>query len=502
MKKVLICCLTFGLLFVLAGCGEKEEIETLNQNISQCEKEISNLKSEQVRLAEEIEKLKTSVSAQKPLGWTDVYDTCKASVVNLTILPRGWKKEQFIYGGGFIVNESGYVVTVGHMACHRGEQKAHFFDGKSHRYEIIVIADKGQLDVGLVKMDEDVVFTPAKLGDSSKVAIGDPVMAIGAPKTPSPTIVAGIVSALNQDLQTDYTSMTGLIQIDAGVSGGYSGGALINRHGEVIGIIAATAGSHIHFAIPIDSIRELLPEMLDVENRYGFILGMEVAVTGTATVTSVTPGSPAEAGGVKVGDLVTNTNGMVVREGIDFYLALIDRQGGEDISLELQRDGVPVDITVTPGKIKPQPSEDVKGLVKGLKLEYYEGKWPRLPDFDEIEPVSSVVTNTISTAGYKGKDSFGLRYTGYIKVPKDGVYIFYADSDDGSQLYVANRLVVDNDGLHPAREKRGIISLQAGFHPIRLTFFEGEGDEHLALLYEGPGIRKQAIPGSLLYHKE
>ena len=95
---------------------------------------------------------------------------------------------------------------------------------------------------------------------------------------------------------------------------------------------------------------------------------------------------------------------------------------------------------------------------------------------------------------------FGLRYTGYIKVPKDGVYTFYTSSDDGSRLYIADELVVDNDGLHGAQEAHGRIALTAGMHPLTVDYFQRAGGAVLDVFYSGPGIDKHVVKDDVLFH--
>ena len=89
--------------------------------------------------------------------------------------------------------------------------------------------------------------------------------------------------------------------------------------------------------------------------------------------------------------------------------------------------------------------------------------------------------------------------TGFLRVPRDGVYAFYTVSDDGSKLYLGDVEVVNNDGLHGKREKYGAVALGAGLHAIRVTYFERTGNDALEVGYEGPGIEKQSLPAGVLY---
>jgi hypothetical protein len=87
-------------------------------------------------------------------------------------------------------------------------------------------------------------------------------------------------------------------------------------------------------------------------------------------------------------------------------------------------------------------------------------------------------------------------------VPGDGIYTFYTASDDGSRIYIDDKLIVDNDELHGIIEKSGVIALGEGYHPIHITFFEKTGGEDLKVYWKGPGIEKQLLPDSILFCEE
>jgi hypothetical protein len=94
-----------------------------------------------------------------------------------------------------------------------------------------------------------------------------------------------------------------------------------------------------------------------------------------------------------------------------------------------------------------------------------------------------------------------MKFEGFIEVPVDGIYTFYSNSDDGSKLFLHNKLLVDNDYTHPMTEKSGDVALKKGKHPIRLTFFQGRGGKGLKVNYRGPGVEKREIPAEVLFHK-
>ena len=117
----------------------------------------------------------------------------------------------------------------------------------------------------------------------------------------------------------------------------------------------------------------------------------------------------------------------------------------------------------------------------------------------------SVVSGTVQNFDLgprKREEAFAFRYTGFIEVPRDAVYQFTVVSDDGAKLYVAGQLVVDNDGIHPAKAAVGSIGLRAGKHAITLLFFDAGSHEYLAVSYQGPGIPRQVIPDRVLLRTE
>ena len=137
--------------------------------------------------------------------------------------------------------------------------------------------------------------------------------------------------------------------------------------------------------------------------------------------------------------------------------------------------------------------------VNGLDFKYYEGTWDLLPSFPGLNPVKTGTSANFDISHATRVTQFGFGFTGFIDVPADGVYTFYTNSDDGSRLYIDNVLTVENDGLHTALEKSGIIGLKAGKHAITGLFFQRTGNRLFVVSYEGMGISKKAIPANELY---
>jgi glucose/arabinose dehydrogenase/chitodextrinase len=141
---------------------------------------------------------------------------------------------------------------------------------------------------------------------------------------------------------------------------------------------------------------------------------------------------------------------------------------------------------------------NVPNATAGLTYSYYEGGFSQLPQFSTLKTVRSGRVATFSLSPASRQDQFAMRYTGAVRVPTDGLYTFYTSSDDGSRLYIGERLVVDNDGLHAAEERSGSLYLRAGLHPIEVVFFENGGGQVLDVSYAGPGLSKRTIPASAL----
>ena len=146
------------------------------------------------------------------------------------------------------------------------------------------------------------------------------------------------------------------------------------------------------------------------------------------------------------------------------------------------------------------PAVNPANTVNGLDYKYYEaGSYSVLPTFSLLTPVKTGTTSGLNISMANRATAFAFNFTGYINVPSDGQYTFYTNSDDGSNLYIDNVLVVNNDGIHPSQEISGTIGLKAGKHAISVGFFQQLGGSGLTVSYSGPGVSKQTIPASALY---
>jgi lysophospholipase L1-like esterase len=148
-----------------------------------------------------------------------------------------------------------------------------------------------------------------------------------------------------------------------------------------------------------------------------------------------------------------------------------------------------------------RPAQDLGLTEPGLAYAYFEAEPPdRLVDLSALTPVLTGVVETCSLDPKRRETNFGFRYTGFISVPRDGIYTFSTTSDDGSALLIGERRVVENGGFHAMVESMGTIALQAGRHPFSVTFVQGGGGYGLEVRWTGPGLAKQLIPAEAFSH--
>src|ERR1043166_4341844 len=148
-------------------------------------------------------------------------------------------------------------------------------------------------------------------------------------------------------------------------------------------------------------------------------------------------------------------------------------------------------IITSPNGVRPRS--------QGLAYQYYEGNFNQTADLEKQKPKSSGLMPKFGVGDRANKQFFGLRLSGFITVPRDGSYTFYTDSDDGSRLFVGDKMVVENDNIHGPTERQGSIDLKAGEHPILVTFFNGGAGASLKVSWKGPGIGKREVPAEALF---
>jgi serine protease Do len=255
-------------------------------------------------------------------------------------------------GSGFVI----YIVTNAHVVDRASECKVTFADGTELPATKVAIERKD--DLAVLKLDatrqggaarsEGRPFPALKLGRSDDLMPGETVIAIGNPLGYQHTVTTGIISALNRELRfSNKVTYSGLIQTDASINPGNSGGPLLNVLGELIGINTAIRGDaqNIGFAIPVDRLNAILPEMLDIERlrrvKFGLHFGSETdqAKAAGVVVKEVDSGSPAAKAGLQTGDVVTAINGRPTPTFMDAFRVLEGLPVGKPAALDLLREG-------------------------------------------------------------------------------------------------------------------------------------------------------------------
>jgi len=151
-------------------------------------------------------------------------------------------------------------------------------------------------------------------------------------------------------------------------------------------------------------------------------------------------------------------------------------------------------------KLKLLPTLHPKGLKSGLRYEYKETYALKFSDTEGTPVLKTGIIPTFTIDEVKDREIFSFIYSGFIKVPVSGVYTLYSESNDGSLLYLDDKLVVDNDLHHKVQEGFSKIALKVGWHSIKLEYFQMGGGKALRVSWKGPGFKKQKIPSKVLFH--
>lgn len=265
-------------------------------------------------------------------------------------------------GTGVILTPDGYVLTNNHVVEGGTQISVTLPDGTSKSAE--VVGTSPSYDLAVIKLDGASGLTPAELGKSSALVVGQQVVAIGSPLGLEGTVTSGIVSALNRTVEAEGDNGQSIIyngiQTDASINSGNSGGPLVNLDGQVIGINSTilssgknTGNIGLGFAIPIDTASRVADELINK----GVATKPQLGVTGTdsrsgaAMVSQVVPGSGAERAGLKPGDTITKVNGRTVSSFADLVAQVTANAPGSTITVtvaDAQGDN-PRDVQVTLG---------------------------------------------------------------------------------------------------------------------------------------------------------
>ncbi len=333
----------------------------------------------------------------------EAYERVRDSVVNISateqVVVQRWGKNLFgdlfaipteqsarSVGSGFVIHEDGYVATNAHVASAGAQLTVTLADGTA--FDARIIGRDTTRDLAVLEIDPAGRLVPIPFGRSDDLMIGERTIAIGNPVGLHNTVTTGVISALHRNLEVGgRVFYSDVIQTDASINPGNSGGPLVNVLGELIGVNTAirTDAQNIGFAIPVDQLREMLPEILDSEKLNKVQVGMKVSGEDTPMVARVREGSPADRAGVRPGDILTAIDGRRIKRGVDYYVAMLNRTAGDVVTLSLLRDGRVTDTRLTLAAV-PKPDGKRLALARlGLVISDAKDKtakhfrWDRRP---------------------------------------------------------------------------------------------------------------------------
>ncbi len=265
-------------------------------------------------------------------------------------------------GSGFVIRSDGYILTVNHVIRRARKMEVVLSSGEALSGRIVG-ADPAT-DIAVVKVEAE-NLPVAKLSDSSKLKVGQIVVALGNPfgLTGGPTVTMGVISALNRSIRSKALVLEDLIQTDAAINPGNSGGPLVNIYGEVIGVNTAIIpyAQGIGFAIPINLAKKVSEELI----TYGRVIRPWIGVVGVtinekiaayynlpvdkgALIIEVAPRSPAYKAGIRVGDIITGIGETPINSADDLKKEISRRRIGEEIEVHTIRAGRKGIVTIIP----------------------------------------------------------------------------------------------------------------------------------------------------------
>ena len=364
------------LLIVLVGCSMVYTVSYAKDHITS--NEITNVNNNTtLKLAS----TETNTKIKEGIYITDVSEVVEetmpaiVSITSKTLIQSGYygpfyfgsNQTQYVEGAGsgIIISNSNdeiLILTNNHVVNDSSELTVKFINGKEADAKIVGTSERKDIAVISVKvsaLDSDTLsqIKIATLGDSSELKVGNGIIAIGNALGYGQSVTTGVVSALNREIETNgYTNK--MIQIDAAINGGNSGGALLNNKGEVVGINSAKYSSNgssseasiegMGFAIPISDVKDLITDLMNgKEESSGMALGIEGYMTNSSNISgynlpvsfyisNITEGGYADKNNVEIGYIITKIDNKEVSSVNDIKNVLYEKKVGDTITLKVK----------------------------------------------------------------------------------------------------------------------------------------------------------------------
>jgi Do/DeqQ family serine protease len=354
-------------------------------------------------------------------------------------------------GSGVIISPDGYIVTNNHVI--QNASKLQVTLNNNQNYMAKVIGTDPKTDIALLKIDaEDLDYLP--FGNSNNAQIGEWVLAVGNPFNLTSTVTAGIISAKSRDLGMD-ANVSSFIQTDAAINPGNSGGALVNIHGELIGIntaITSQTGSYVGyaFAVPSNNARKIVEDILEFGDVQQGILGirgvqasklpaeMNVEVSEGVYVDEVEIGSGAEKAGLKSGDIINRIDNVEIRKFSDLSGYISSKRPDDVVKVKVLREG--------------------REKVLDVKLTKYE--------VYQIKEIGLEVSNATSEELRKSNVKNGVKITRGLNPQMQS-----------EKLYGTIITEIDNIPVRDIDDVQRVLARRAASDPISVTFVTPDGEK-------------------------
>jgi putative serine protease PepD len=295
------------------------------------------------------------------LSVAELYARASRSVVEITTAstqetPLGGRRQGQSQGSGFVYDDAGHVITNQHVVDSATSARVTFADGET--YDATVVGTDPSTDLAVLKVDAPAAaLEPLGLADSDDLRVGEGVVAIGSPFGLEGTLTAGIVSALHRQITApnDF-AIDDAIQTDAAINHGNSGGPLLDLKGKVVGVnsqIESQSGGNdgVGFAVPSNTVQRIADALIadgEVEHAYLGVATEDADADG-ARIAEVRPGTPAQAGGLRAGDVVVELDGEAIESSDELRRAIDAHQPRDRVELTVRRNGRTETLTVTLG---------------------------------------------------------------------------------------------------------------------------------------------------------